>query len=640
MLEEKLKQYFGFESFKKGQKEVISRVLDRKSAIAIFPTGAGKSLCYQLPALMLPGITLVVSPLLSLMKDQLDFLLEHNIPAARLDSTLGREEYNRVIEKAKSGELKILMISVERFKNERFRSNLQQMDVSLLVVDEAHCISEWGHNFRPEYLKLPAYQKEFAIPQVLLLTATATEQVIDDMCVKLEVLRDNVVATGFYRKNLFLQVTPATASGKMGKLLERIKGAPSQSTIVYVTLQKTAEAVAEFLCGNGIDASFYHAGMKSEDRELLQNQFMAGEKVCIVATIAFGMGIDKKDIRRVFHFDLPKSIENYSQEIGRSGRDDEFAWCEVLAGRDNVNILENFIYGDTPEKDAIVELLQNIKDNDGLLWECKVLALSRELNIRPLPLKTLLVYLDMEGIIRPKLTYFEEYAFKNGVEQGAIINKFKDERKRFVSAIFDNCVAKKTWTSVDIDGVIARYPTDRQRIVTALNYFEEQGWFELQAKQAVDVYDIRDLEFNVDCLADKMYDLFAKKETNEIQRIYNMLAFFESDSCISKGLAEYFGEHIEAELCGHCSYCKDGKAVLAESPKLRPLEVFDFEEVAGEFINVIGEKFSEGNLTKFLCGIFTPCFYRLGIKQLEFFGKFENYPFGEVKKWVKFKLCS
>jgi len=165
-----LKKYFGFDTFKKGQEEVIKKIMDGKSVAAIFPTGAGKSLCYQLPAILLPKLTLVVSPLLSLMKDQLDFLLSHNISAARLDSTLDRDEYNKILRNAENGNLKILMISVERFKNERFRFNLQKMDISLLVVDEAHCISEWGHNFRPEYLKLPLYQKEFGIKQILLLS--------------------------------------------------------------------------------------------------------------------------------------------------------------------------------------------------------------------------------------------------------------------------------------------------------------------------------------------------------------------------------------------------------------------------------------------------------------------------------------
>ena len=210
MLKQHLQKYFGFDSFLKGQEAVISKVLERTSAAAIFPTGAGKSLCYQLPAMLLPGMTLVVSPLLSLMKDQLDFLNANKIPAARLDSTLERSDYNSIVEEARNGTLKILMISVERFKNERFRFHLEKMDVSLLVIDEAHCISEWGHNFRPEYLKLPAYQKEFGIEQTLLLTATATERVIDDMCAKFNLLKENVFVTGFYRDNLFLQVSPVS----------------------------------------------------------------------------------------------------------------------------------------------------------------------------------------------------------------------------------------------------------------------------------------------------------------------------------------------------------------------------------------------------------------------------------------------
>ena len=250
MLKKHLLKYFGFNSFLKGQEDVIGKAIAHQSAAAIFPTGAGKSLCYQLPAMLLPGMTLVVSPLLSLMKDQLDFLLENNIPAARLDSTLERSEYSAILGRAKNSELKILMISVERFKNERFRSHLQKMNISLLVVDEAHCISEWGHNFRPEYLNLPAYQREFEINQTLLLTATATMPVRDDMCAKFNIPKDNVFVTGFYRDNLLLEIVPTATSEKKDHLLQRIRETPKDPTIVYVTLQKTAEDVAKFLCAN------------------------------------------------------------------------------------------------------------------------------------------------------------------------------------------------------------------------------------------------------------------------------------------------------------------------------------------------------------------------------------------------------
>jgi ATP-dependent DNA helicase RecQ len=632
-----LQKYFGFNTFLKGQEDVIRKVLDHQSAAAIFPTGAGKSLCYQLPAMLLPGLTLVVSPLLSLMKDQLDFLLARNIAAASLDSTLAKDEYSRIIESAKRDELKILMISVERFKNERFRAQLEKMNVTLLVVDEAHCISEWGHNFRPEYLKLPDYQKEFKITQTLLLTATATERVIDDMCAKFNIPRDNVFVTGFYRDNLFLQVIPTAASEKKDCLLQKIREAPKDPTIVYVTLQKTAEDVAAFLCANKINAHPYHAGMDNENREQIQNKFMDGALSCIVATIAFGMGIDKKDIRRIIHYDLPKSIENYSQEIGRSGRDGKPALCEVLANRDNIHVLENFIYGDMPEKSSIFELLRTIKDNKGLIWEIKAIALSNALNIRILPLKTLLVYLAMEKMIRPKLIYFEEYSFKYKAGPTDIINSFEGERKQFVNAVINHCHTRKIWTTVDIPAILTSFNTDRQRILAALEYFEEKGWIDLQSRQAVEVYDVYDIlnqGFNIDDLAEKMHALFKKKESLEIQRIHKMVSFFESDTCISKQLAEYFGEYLEKKRCGHCSFCKSGKAVLENTAELKPLSNFEFGEITSDFFRAVGEQFSEVNLTKFLCGIYMPVFSKLKIKKLPYFGILERYPFLEVKNWI------
>ncbi len=634
MLQKQLQKHFGFNTFLKGQEDVIHKVMDKQSAAAIFPTGAGKSLCYQLPAMLLPGMTLVVSPLLSLMKDQLDFLQDNNIPAARLDSTLAKDEYNVVLESAKNGELKILMIAVERFKNERFRSHLQKMNISLLVVDEAHCISEWGHNFRPEYLKLPAYQEEFGINQSLLLTATATTQVRDDMCAKFNIPKENVFVTGFYRDNLFLQITPTDNSEKKDRLLQRIQQTPQDPTIVYVTLQKTAEDVAAYLGANKINAHPYHAGMENEKREEIQNKFMDGMLACIVATIAFGMGIDKKDIRRIIHYDLPKSIENYSQEIGRSGRDGKPALCEVLANRDSIHILENFIYGDTPEKNSILHLLRGIKENKGFVWEIKTTSLANELNIRILPLKTLLVYLAMAEIIRPKFTYFAEYSFKYKAKPSDIINSFEGERKRFVAAVLNHCQTKKIWTTVDIQAILDSYDTDRQRILAALEYFEDKGWIDLQSRQAVEVYDILTQAFRIEDIAEKMDALFKQKESLEIQRIHNMVGFFESDACISKQLAAYFGEHLAKEGCGHCSFCKNGKALLQTTTKLKPLAQFDFKTITAEFTQAVGEQFSEVNLTKFLCGIYTPVFSKLKIKQLPYFGILESYPFLEVKNWI------
>ncbi|MGL4207125.1 MAG: RecQ family ATP-dependent DNA helicase, partial [Aeromonadaceae bacterium] len=340
-----LKAYFGYDTLRPGQEAVINHILAGGSAAAIFPTGAGKSLCYQLPALQLPHLTLVISPLLALMHDQLDFLEKKGIAAATIDSTQTPQQSQAVMQAVRAGHIKILMISVERLKNERFRHFIAQVPLSLLVIDEAHCISEWGHNFRPDYLKLPDYRQQLKIPQVLLLTATATPAVIADMQQKFAIPREQIVVTGFYRPNLDLQILPVLQAKRMATLLPLLQSAPTEPTIIYVTQQHSSEELATQLNQQGLRARAYHAGMSSEERQAVQQQFMAGQLPCVVATIAFGMGIDKADIRRVIHYDLPKSIENYSQEIGRAGRDGQRAQCVVLASHEQQPLLENFVYG-------------------------------------------------------------------------------------------------------------------------------------------------------------------------------------------------------------------------------------------------------------------------------------------------------
>ena len=326
-----LKQYFGFDAFRPGQEAVVSSVLAGRSAAAIFPTGSGKSLCYQVPALHLPHLTLVVSPLLALMQDQVKFLQSKNINAASIDSSVPAHEVQSILQGVRKGEIKILMIAVERLKNERFRRFISDIPISLMVVDEAHCISEWGHNFRPDYLKLPTYQQSFNIKQTLLLTATATPKVIEDMARKFRILPQDIQITGFYRPNLNLQVEGISEQNKLAFLQnwlfhkarfkpvfrnqirdKKDKDNHIAPTIVYVTLQQTAELVAKSLEQAGFHAVAYHAGLDSEKRRLIQTDFMAGYCEIIVATIAFGMGIDKSNIRNVIHYDLPKSIENYS----------------------------------------------------------------------------------------------------------------------------------------------------------------------------------------------------------------------------------------------------------------------------------------------------------------------------------------
>ncbi|WP_368180416.1 ATP-dependent DNA helicase RecQ [Aeromonas sp. R5-2] len=628
MITSLLTRHFGFDRLRPGQEAVISRLLDGKSAAAIFPTGAGKSLCYQLPAIALPHLTLVISPLLALMHDQLAFLRSKGIAAATLDSSQTAEESRRVMQQASDGQLKILMISVERLKNERFRRFIAHIPLSLLVVDEAHCISEWGHNFRPDYLKLPDHRRELAIPQVLLLTATATPAVMADMQAKFAIDRDDLVVTGFYRPNLDLAVLPLAGSARDTWLREELHRDPAAPTIVYVTLQHSAEQCAAQLQASGIRACAYHAGLDPALRSQIQHDFMAGRLDCIVATIAFGMGIDKADIRRVIHYDLPKSIENYSQEIGRAGRDGLPSRCTVLASRAQLPVLENFVYGDTPDRDAIAHLLDIVRQS-GAEWEFSLLRLSNETNIRQLPLKTLLVYLEMAGIIAPAYSYFAEYRFRFVLEKQAILARFNSERRLFLEQVFACAPQARTWCTMDFEALWQGYQGERQRAATALDYLQQQGWIELESKQMTEVYRVLSQQIDTATLAEELHGLFEKKEQSELARLQALLAFFTSTTCLSHELARYFADDAAPERCGHCSVCRGEIAVLPPlaSPGL-PNE-HGLRAWCDPLIALCHQRHPR-ILTRFLCGIATPLTTRLKARDLAGFGQLANHPFAEV----------
>lgn len=634
-IEQHLQHYFGFSSLRTGQREVIGPILTGKSAAAIFPTGSGKSLCYQLPALMLPHLTLVVSPLLALMKDQIAFLHSRGIAAASIDSTQTRDESQSIMNRVKSGEIKILMISVERLKNERFREFISKVPISLLVVDEAHCISEWGHNFRPDYLKLPRYREEFHIPQVLLLTATATPKVIDDMSKRFEIDHNDIIVTGFYRANLNLLVNPTPEPEKLTALVKYLHPHRHEASIIYVTLQKSAEKVAAHLNTHGIKAEAYHAGLKSEAREVIQERFMRSQTPCIVATIAFGMGIDKNDIRHVIHFDLPKSIENYAQEIGRAGRDGLSSNCLLLANLEGLNILENFVYGDTPERQGIEYVLNEIK-HASTQWEVLAFPLSLASNIRYLPLKTLLVYLEMKGIITSKYSYFAEYKFQLLTDQNILINSFEGERQAFVRAILRSSQKARTWFTLDIENLEKNYETNRSRVVTALEYFQEKGWIILESRQMTDVYTVKNNHFNIYELSGELYNKFIHKEKSEIGRIAAMLKLFQSNTCLSLQLSHYFADRELKKPCGHCSVCLGRYKPWPLKRPLKPLSNSTLKMMIKPLRDASTEKFgvepSIDLLCRYLCGITTPYLTKIKAKSLGDFGRLEAYAYADVRK--------
>src|SRR5579871_6697748 len=475
-----LRQYFGLSSFRPGQREVIEALLTQGAALAVFPTGGGKSLCYQLPALALEGVTLVVSPLIALMKDQIDYLRRLGIAAGRMDSSLHADELRQTGEELRSGRLRLLYVAPERFNNERFLAELQRTPIALFAVDEAHCISEWGHNFRPDYLKLAQTARELGVARVLALTATATPAVVRDICASFEIPSACAVVTGFHRPNLLLLTTAVEESARAGALVERLRTRPAGPTIVYVTLQRTAEELAELLAaGEGFPARAYHAGMSPDERTAVQEWWTASEAGIVVATIAFGMGIDKADVRYVYHYNLPKSLESYSQEIGRAGRDGQTSIVEMLATPEDVPALENFAYGDTPTEGALRGLLAELFSS-GMEFDVSLYALSDRYDMRPLVLRTALTYLELLGVLRQGTPFYAGYEVRPLVPLPEILSQFPGKPGQLVSEIFNRAKKGRLWHALNPDDMAQAIGQDRRRIVRALEVLEERGLAQLR----------------------------------------------------------------------------------------------------------------------------------------------------------------
>lgn len=346
-VQQALKTYFGFDELRPGQDEVVQAVMAGRDAMGIMPTGGGKSLCYQLPALCRPGLTVVVSPLIALMKDQVDALQARGIPAAAINSSLGAEEYRQVMQALRYGELKIVYVAPERFAQEGFMTLLRGLQISLLAVDEAHCLSQWGHDFRPDYLRLGRVREALGYPQTVALTATATAHVREDILTTLQLKEPAVVISGFARDNLDFAITHCES--RKAKF-ERIQQVVSRwkTGIIYCSTRKNVMLVFEELSSRHVNVVAYHAGMTDEEREFSQNAFVSGRADVVVATNAFGMGIDRSDVRFVVHFEIPGSVEAFYQEAGRAGRDGNPSACELLFNHADLKTQEFFFEGSNP----------------------------------------------------------------------------------------------------------------------------------------------------------------------------------------------------------------------------------------------------------------------------------------------------
>ncbi len=625
VIDQTLSDRFGLTAFRDGQRAIIESLLAGRSAAAVFPTGGGKSLCYQLPALMLDGLTLVVSPLMALMREQVSILQSRGIAAVRLDSSLTPDELRTATRLIRSGEAKLLYVAPERFFNERFRELIADIRISLFAVDEAHCISQWGHNFRPDYLKLSGIARTLNIPRILALTATATPAVLDDICTGFNIAREDVVQTAFHRENLAIRFTVTDQRTRKKQLLERLHRMPSGATIVYVTFQKTAEEIANWLAEESFPAKAYHAGLEDDLRQQTQDWFMKTPNAIIVATIAFGMGIDKADIRYIYHWNISKGLESYAQEIGRAGRDGLASHCETFVVPEDRISLENFAFGDTPTYKNLERLVECVSNQPPESY-ISYYALSTEYDIRDLVIRTLLTYLELDGYLESTGPRYDTYEFKPLVASATILKDFDGERRQFASDVLAMSVKKKYWFSINVAAVTQRLGCERKRLVGMLDYFGEQGWMELKVSGLVHGYRrIRPIE-DLAQVTESLYERLSNLEQQELGRIDQLFALAVGARCQAMRLSEHFGQTMP-ECCGSCSSCR-GESLDAitkgESPRIGTSALSGLSALAKLHPDLLSEPRTRA---KFLCGLSSPALIRSRLTREPLYGCCSEVPF-------------
>jgi ATP-dependent DNA helicase RecQ len=622
-----LRDRFGHDTFRAGQEPVIRALLDGRSALAVFPTGGGKSLCYQLPALLLDGLTLVVSPLIALMKDQVDALTARGIAAARLDSTLDADELSGLYARLESGAIRLLYIAPERFANEAFRQRLKRLPICLVAIDEAHCISEWGHNFRPDYLKLAKILRRLKVPRVLALTATATPKVAREIRKHFHIAAADHIQLSFHRSTLDLRVTPCAAADRKALLLDRLTSLDG-AAIVYVTRQETAEEVATYLAKNGLSVRAYHAGLPAEFRAEAQGSFMAGGTRIIVATIAFGMGIDKADIRAVFHYNLPKSLENHTQEIGRAGRDGQPAICEMLACGDDLTVLENFIYSDTPSPRALGNLLDRVL-RLGTVFDVSPYDLSSVCDIRPGVIATIMSYLEIDGILEATGGSYATYRAKQLASVDQIRAGRAPAESKFIQRLLDSGEGKRGWIHFNPTELAEEFRVPRDKIVSTLNALHVMGDIALNVSGSRHGYKLKKSPGDLKELCERLAAKFQAREAADLARLQKVLGLSAHRACLTGYLTRHFGE-VLPEPCGHCDRCRGIPATTIRARK--PRRPSDADLIAVREL-VAGHQAALGTprqLARFLCGMASPATTRARLRGHPAFGLLADLPFADV----------
>lgn len=558
-----LHKYWGYATFRHPQEEIIESILNNKDTLALMPTGGGKSITYQVPAMIKPGLCLVISPLIALMKDQVDNLKKLSINASLIFSGMRNKEIDIILDNCIYGKTKFLYISPERIQNQFFQTRIQKMKINLIAVDEAHCISQWGYDFRPSYLKINTIRKFFPTTPVLALTATATKDVVKDIQEKLNFKRNNVIRASFIRKNLSYNVVKdENKYARLLRILNKIKG----STIIYVRNRKNTKYIYNFLESNKISATYYNAGMNYEARQRAQEDWIKNKKRVMVATNAFGMGIDKSNVRLVIHFDLPDSLESYFQEAGRAGRDGQLSYAILLFEDNDIIKLNDFYNSQFPDNKFIKRVYDALGSYFNLaLGSGKNISfpfkISDFVNKYKLPL--LQTYNSLKWLEKENYIAFNE-AFYNPSKIHFLLNKNELYEFQILNPKLDLFIktilrsyggAFNNYIKIDENVIAKRLSTSTEKV--------KKLFIQLSKHKIID-YLPRNEDPHITFLSERIdanylnlnSSLYKILKNQANKRKNSVIDFVSNDSiCRSKFLLNYFGEK-QLNNCGICDVCR------------------------------------------------------------------------------------
>ncbi len=584
-----LLKYWGYSSFRENQEEIIKMIINNKDTLALLPTGGGKSICYQIPSLIMDGICIVVSPLISLMKDQVEDIKSKGIKAITITSDLDFKEVDIALTNCIFGGYKFLYISPEKLQNELVQSKISEMNVNLIAVDEAHCISEWGHNFRPSYRNISLIREIHPNSPVIALTATATKDVVSDIQENLDFKKPNLVQSSFYRENLsYIVIKEQDKKRKLINILNKIHG----SAIVYVKSRKDCEKISKILVENNISANYYHAGLNIDQRNKRQENWKKSKSRVMVATNAFGMGIDKSNVRLVIHFHIPSTIESYFQETGRAGRDEKESFAVLLYNSTDEKYLRDFVELHFPSVKEIKECYQNLANHFQIAvnnggeenFDFDLNDYSEKYKTNSLRTYNILRYLEKENYLKlqniynnsskihVKMEHSELYKFQ-------ISNKYFDPYIKLLlrsySGLFEDFV------NINETLLAGRSKTNENKIIEVLKKLQELEVLDYLPKKQVT--QIIYLQNRVD---EKYLNLSEDKQKenkdSEIKRMNFILNYCNQNSaCRTEILLSYFGEHQNFR-CGKCDICR----------KRNKLEISDlkFAKIKKQVLIILSEE--------------------------------------------------